>query len=94
MKYAIIEADNREEFEKEVMENLEHGWILCSGFAVDNGMFYQPIRHGSDGATKSDDGFLKSLGVECGICGKVGCTKKLHSDIADIVPLIKGLKNK
>jgi len=93
MKYAIIEADDREELEKEIMENLEHGWILCSGFSVDNGVFYQPIRHGSDGAAiKSDDGFLKSLGAECGICGKAGCTNKLHADIAEIMPLIKGLK--
>ena len=93
MKYAIIEADDREELEKEVMENLERGWILCSGFSVDNGVFYQPIRHGSDGAAKkSDGGFLKSLGAEWGICGKAGCTYKLHADIAEIMPLIKELK--
>ena len=94
MKYAIVESNDIEELQEEVMKNLESGWILCGGMVVDSGVFYQTIRHGSDGAVAKPEGVLSGLGKECGICGKVGCTNKLHTDIAAIIPLIAGLKNK
>lgn len=86
MKYEVIEANSREELTELVTENFANGWVLKGGVSVDNGMFYQAMGHPSDGAGKPKSG---DSGV-CGICGKAGCTSKLHAKLERIASMTEG----
>jgi hypothetical protein len=90
MKYDIVEANSCEELKELVEDNLGRGWMLKGGIAVEDGVFYQAIGHASDGAGEAKTG--DSSGEACGVCGKVGCTSKLHSDLEAMATMMKGFK--
>lgn len=94
MKYDILKAGDIDELKDMVRESSEMGWILCGGVTVDGGVFYQSVRHGSDGAGDAykKGSFLQNMSEPCPICGNVGCTSKLHRDLVEIATLKDALK--
>jgi len=95
MKYEIIESDDRSKLNLMVNRNLDAGWTISGGVAVNDGRFCQVICHKSDGDPKPYTGSSEEDAqlASCGICGKADCDNPLHSTLEDIASAMKGLKD-